>query len=293
MQAMNWDDLRFVLAVGRHRTLAAAGRAIAVAPTTVGRRILAIEAELGSRLFDRTGEGYLPTHTGQIAINHAEEFEGTALSLSRQVEGSDSRIEGPVRITALDAAFDGLIIPRLPNLLARHPGLELTFSSRLDLVDLSRREADIALRHSRPTHPDAVGRRLGRQAMGAYAARHLDIGPAPPLIGLPKDSGATSFSRFLRELFPDSPIVVRGNTEGHILSLTRAGIGIGLIDCFVGDADPLLRRVRPEPVEYYEVWAVVHVEMHKSPRVRAVMDFLSEVYREDAELLEGRRPRFP
>ena len=85
--------------------------------------------------------------------------------------------------------------------------------------------------------------------------------------------------------------MARGNTEGHILALTRAGIGIGLVDCFVGDADPLLRRVLPEPVDYYDVWAVVHVEMYKSLRVRAVMDFLTEVFAEEADLIEGRRPR--
>ncbi len=288
---MNWDDLRFVLEVGRRRTLAAAGRALGVDPTTVGRRIFAIEKELGSRLFDRTGDGYIATHAGQIAIAHAKDMENMSMSLSRQVDGSDKRIEGPVRLTALDAMFDALIIPKLPRLLKRHPGLVLTFSSSWDFLDLSRREADIALRVTEPTHPDAVGRRLGRQALGVYAALDLELVDAPPIIGLPRDNESTRFSGFLHELFPRSPIVARGNTEGHILALTRAGIGVGLVDCFVGDADPLLRRVLPEPVDHYDVWAVVHVEMHKSPRVRSVMDFLTEVYSEEADLIEGRRPQ--
>ena len=91
---MKWDDLKFVLEVGRNRTLAAAGRALGVDPTTVGRRILAIEKELNSRFFDRTGDGYIATHTGQIAIAHAEEMESMSMSLSLQVDGSDRRIEG-------------------------------------------------------------------------------------------------------------------------------------------------------------------------------------------------------
>ena len=214
-----------------------------------------------------------------------------SLSLSLQVDGSDKRIEGPVRVTALDAMFNAMIIPKLPRLLTRHPGLVLTFSSGWDVLDLSRREADIAVRVKKPTHPDAVSRRLGRLALGVYAALGLEVGDAPPMIGLPRDSKSTRFSKFLNELFPRSPIVARGNTEGHILALIRAGIGVGLVDCFVGDADPLLRRVLPEPVEYYDAWAVVHVEMHKSHRVRAVMDFLTEVFAEEADLFEGRRPR--
>ena len=214
-----------------------------------------------------------------------------SMSLSLQIDGSDKRIEGPVRVTALDAMFDALIIPKLPRLLTRHPGLVLTFSSGVEVLDLSRREADIAVRATKPTHPDAVGRRLGRLALAVYATLGLEVGDAPPVIGLPRDSKSTRFSNFLNEMFPRSPIVARGNTEGHILALTRAGIGIGLVDCFVGDADPLLRRVLPEPVDYYDVWAVVHVEMYKSRRARAVMDFLTEVYAEVADLIEGRRPR--
>ena len=288
---MNWDDLRFVLAVGRRQTLASAGRDIGVDPTTVGRRIVAIEAELGSRLFDRTSDGYFATHTGKIAIAHAEEIELKALALAQKIEGSDERVAGPVRLTALDGLIDTFIVPRLPRLLQRHPGLELTFSSNIKLLDLSRREADIAFRNSRPSHPDAVGRHLGLQAMAVYASRDFEIGDAPPLIGLPRDLDAINFSKLLGEHFPRSRIVARGNTEGHMLSLIRAGVGIGLLDCFAGDTDPRLRRVMSEPVALYDMWAVVHVEMRQAPRVRAVMDFLTEIYAEEADLIEGRKPR--
>lgn len=279
---MNWDDLR---------TLAAAGRALAVDPTTVGRRVLAIEAELGSRLFERTADGHLATHTGQIAIAHGETMERTAFSLSHQLEGSDARVAGPVRLTALDSMFDAMIIPKLPRLLARHPGLELTFCSGLALMDLSRREADIAIRSNKPKEPDAVGRKLGRLAVAFYAALGFGIGDRPPLIGLPGDRETTGFATFLPKFFPHSPMVARGNTEGHMLALVRAGIGVGLLDCFVGDASSALRRALPEPVMFHEMWAVVHVEMHKSPRVRAVMDFLTEIFAEDADLIAGNQPR--
>lgn len=286
---MNWDDLRFVLAVSRKRTLAAAGRDIGVDPTTVGRRIIAIEAELGSRLFDRTSDGFFATHTGAIAIAHAEAIELKALALVQEIEGSDTRVAGPVRITALDGLIDQFIIPRLPRLLKRYPGLELTFSSDTKLLDLSRREADIALRDSKPNHPDAVGRHLGRLATGVYASRDFERGDEPPVIGLSHNLDGTMPARLLRELFPGSRLAAHGNTEGHIHMLIRAGIGIGLVDCYAGDSDPSLQRFVPDPVAFYDLWAVAHVEMRQAPRVRAVVDFLTEVIAEEADLLEGRR----
>ncbi len=290
---MIWDDLRYVLAVGRQRTLAAAGRELGVDPTTVGRRIIAIETELGSRLFDRTSDGFFGTHTGAIAIAHAEAIEIKTLALAQSIEGSDIRVEGPVRITTLDGLIDRFIIPRLPRLLERHPGLELSFTSDIRILDLSRREADIAIRPARPSHPDAVGRQIGIWATGVYAAKAFVCAGEPPVIGLPHALDATAFAVQFAELFPHNRIIARGNTEGHVHSLVRAGLGIGLVDCFAGDADPALRRHAPEPVMVSEMWAIAHVEMWHAPRVRAVVDFLSEICAAEADLLAGRRPQLP
>ena len=102
-----------------------------------------------------------------------------------------------------------------------------------------------------------------------------------------------SFSRMQRDLSPRGRIAARGNSEGHILALTRAGIGIGILDCFVGDSDPSLRRVLSDPVAAQIVWAESHVLMARAPRVRAVIDFLGEVFARDSNLLQGHRPPRP
>lgn len=290
MQVMNWDDLRFALAVGRSGTLAAAARSLGVDATTVGRRIAAIEADLGARLFDRLAAGYLPTDAGHRALEQAAEVERATIALRQQVEGRDERVEGPVRLTGLDGIFDRLIIPRLPSLLSRHPGLEVTFASNLGFLDLSRHEADIALRSREPEHPDSVGRRLGRMAQAAYAATTLEVGEAPPLILLSREYDGSGFTRSFRNRFPHGRVVARGNCESHMIALTRAGVGIGVLDCFVGDSDPGLRRVQSEPVATQDLWAEVHVAMARSPRIRAVIDFLGEIFREAAALLAGQRP---
>ena len=213
------------------------------------------------------------------------------MALEQEIEGSDSRVEGPVRITALDGLIDNFIIPRLPRLLQKYPLLELTFISDMRLFDLSRREADVFIRSSKPSHPDAVGRYLGRQATAFYAARDIEFGDPPPIISLPRTYDETVFGRLPSEYFPRGRIVARASTEGHGLSLIRSGVGIGLADCFIGDIDRSIRRALPEPVATYDMWAIVHVEMRQAPRVRAVMDFFSEIYKEEADLIEGRRPR--
>lgn len=284
---MNWNDLRIVLALGRSGTLAGAARALEIDATTVGRRVAMVEADLGARLFERVSSGYAPTDAGHRAIAHAEHIERATLALQNEVEGSDHRVEGRVRLTGLDAIFDLLIIPRLPRLLARHPGLELTFASNLDFMDLSRREADIALRSREPRHPDSVGRKLGRLAQAVYAAKRMEIGDRPPLIGLPSEYDSSEFARVVSDHFPTGRVVARGNSESHIRSLIKAGVGIGVLDCFAGDRDPELRRVVKEPVWTQAAWAEIHVAMAKAPRIRAVTDFLRDVFAEESELLAG------
>ncbi len=285
---MNWDDLRFVLAVARGLTLAVAARALQADPTTVGRRILAIEAGLGARLFHRTGDGYLPTPAGQLAIARAEEMEALTLSLARAVEGSDALAEGPVRLTAPEVLLDWFIIPQWPDLLHLYPGLELTFCPAAARPRLSRREAEMAVWPGRPVDPDLIGQRLGRVAVAAYGARGIDFPPEPPVFAPPRGRALSGADLHRQRLFPGSPVIARAETDGHVLSLVRTGLGVGLIDCFAGDADPGLRRVRPEPLDQYELWVTAHADMHKDPRVRAVTDFLSAIFNANRDLLEGR-----
>ena len=287
MQAMNWDDLRIVLAVSRTGTLAGAARMLLVDATTVGRRIASIEEVLGARLFDRLSSGYTPTDVGHRAIVRAETVESEMHSLRNEIEGTDKRIAGRVRLTGLDAIFDHLIIPRLPRLLDLHPGLEITFSSNLDFVDLSRREADIALRSREAQHPASVGRKLGRLAQAAYAATGFEPGDRPPLIGLPREYEGAEFSRLLLDHFPNGHFAARGSSEGHIRALVKAGVGIGVLDCFAGDRDPGLTRVVTDPVWTQTAWAEIHVAMVRAPRIRAVTDFLRDVFAEEADLLAG------
>jgi len=260
---MNWDDLRFVLALGRARTLSRAARDLRVDATTVGRRLAAIEERLGTRLFDRTPEGFEATRPGQLVQKRAREMEVQSLAVEREVKGMDARPTGLVTIAALDLLIDEFIIPRLPALRNLHPELVVSVVSGLGLADLTRQEADLAVRSAEPNHPDLIGQPLGVQAVGIYQARGFTWTGAAPLIGGPEAFDETTFMRSIIALFPKHRIVARASSEGHLRNLVRAGIGLGALDCFAADCAPDLERALPAPFLRVPMWLVTHVDSHR------------------------------
>ena len=274
---MDWDDLKFVLALNRTGTLVGAGRLLNVNTSTVGRRIVALEKALGTRLYQRRAGGYHATPAARRVVACAEEMELQANALERQLAGSDARLEGNVRITALDNFLDRLVVPALPAFLGTHPGLELTLESDLRLFELARGEADIAVRTSEPDQPEMVVRRLGPLATAFYQACGAMWTDDLPLIGLPDMPANAHFNDYLLKQVPKGRIVARANTESRMTELVRLGIGIGYIDCFVGELDPGLERLPGLGLSESTLYAVLHVEMRRSPRVRAVLDFLTEL----------------
>ncbi len=275
---MNWDDFRFVLAVGRARTLARAARELRVDPTTVGRRLATIEEALGTRLFDRTPDGFEATAPGELVQKRAREMEVQSLAVVREVKGMDARPAGLVTIAALDLLIDEFVIPRLPALRRLHPDLVISVVSGLGLADLARQEADLAIRATEPKHPDLIGQSLGVQAVGVYKARGFTWTGAAPLIGGPEAFDNTSFMKALFALFPEYRIVARASSEGHLRNLIRVGIGLGALDCFAADGVSDLERALPDPFLREHMWLVTHVDSHRSARVRAVSRFLIDEY---------------
>jgi len=277
MQSMQWDDLKFVLALHRSGTLVGAGKLLHVNASTVSRRILALERSLDTRLFDRIGGGYRATQATQRVVACAEEMELQANALQLQVQGIDNRIEGSVRITALDNFLDRLVVPALPRFLQRHPGVVITLESDLRLFELSRGEADIAVRSVKPVQPEMVARPLGILATAFYQLRGRTWPDHLPLIGLPDQPQNAHFNERLLAQVPKGRIVARVNTEARITDMVKRGIGIGFIDCFVGELEPELEWLPGFGLSESPLWAVTHVEMRRSARVLAVLDFLVDV----------------
>ena len=286
MQAMfDWDDVRYFLTLQRHATLAAAGAALTLDPTTVGRRLMKLEDELGARLFDRTPNGYVLTDAGHRLLPRAERIEREALGVERDVAGEDQKLEGVVRLTATEMLTTRFIAPQLRRFRERYPEIQLELQcTNLD-VNLARREADIALRLARPTQEDLIIKRLSFIHLGLYAS--LDY---VDRFGLPKESLAghhlilfANTRPFRREndwieaRMDGARVALRSDSVSATYSATVAGTGIGLLPCLVADHDRHLIRVplegAPEP---RQIWQAVHKDLRDSARIRAVLDFLGK-----------------
>jgi DNA-binding transcriptional LysR family regulator len=298
---MNWDDLRFVLVLSKAGALARAARALSVDHTTVGRRIEAAEAALGVRLFTRTASGYVPTAEAERLLGPMRQVEEAALAVERAAAADRDSLTGTVRVTSPETFGISYLAPRLAALGLRHPGLTLDLVPSGEVLDLGRRQAEIAVRFFRSRHENLVLRRAGDVAHGFYAtpeylARRPVRGPADlreqRILSAPLDPDALE-TRWLKRLGVSVQPSFVSLLSLALLGAARASAGLAILPRYLGDAEPRLRHV-PMPDEPTEpIWLTVHRDLKKTPRVRAVLDFLLESLEEDAELLTGNRRALP
>jgi DNA-binding transcriptional LysR family regulator len=291
MQKLRWDDARVLLALLQARSLSGAGARLGVNASTVSRRLEALEAALGAHLFDRTPDGVLATAAAEALGPHAEAMERAANGLALAAQGREVAPEGEVRLTAPPGLVEFLLAPALPRLLRRHPGLRLHVDASVGYADLTRREADLALRMARPTTGDLVVKRLGELgggvfAAGAYAA---ELGTLRRLeqarwITWGDDLAHLLAARVVAERVPAAQIVLRTSHMGAQLGAARAGVGAVLADpqsahragLVEVPLAPALRRALP-PMRGGELWLAVHRALRELPRIAAVWSFLEEM----------------
>lgn len=296
-QMFDWNQLRILLAISRHRSLSGAARELSVEHTTIGRRLAQLEKSLQVRLFDRTPEGYMPTPACEKVLTRARAIELEALALEREASGGDVRISGSVRISALDACVTDFIMPAIPALHMKYPELEVIASSEIRVVDLSRREADIAIRYERPKASNLVVRRLSDTASTLYASRDYVRaygGLDDPtqlaghrLVGLVPEYRFASEELYLQQHTGGAGVVTRVDSQLTLRAAVRSGVGIGILECYLADSDPDLVRVWPEPVLQDTWWLVVHKDLRQTARIRAVMDFLVKLADDQSGKLHG------
>lgn len=284
---LDWNHLQFLLAIARSRSLSGAARTLSVEHSTVGRRLATIERALHARLFDRTPDGYMATAAGEIVISHAQAIEEHALSLEREVLGRDARVSGTVRLTALDACIDDFILPNLAGLRQQHPDLMIVAASEMQMVNLARREADIAIRYVPPKAPNLVVRKLAEVGSALYASRDyvrrrgkLKAATAldgHELIGLVPEFSMATEEQWLVEHGRRGRVVLRVASQQTMKAAIRAGVGIGIIECQSADRDPNLLRIWEEPLFTDTWWTVVHGDLARAARIRAVMKFLVDL----------------
>ncbi|AZL73881.1 LysR family transcriptional regulator [Pseudomonas oryziphila] len=286
---MNWDDARMLLALSRERTLRRAARVLRVDQATVGRRVAALEADLGSTLFLRTPVGYQLTASGELAAELAQQMERAALELAARLQGTDNELAGEVRIATTDSLACDFVLPALAQLQQSHPQIRVILASGSELVNLSQRETDIAIRNLRPDNPDLVLRKLASWSLGLFASDSYVQRCGEPGEG----EGFNGHELVVYEPYwrgNPSPTLVDepiGQARvalavGSNLMLRRAiasGLGIGEIPIELGERDGLRRlwptRARRKP---YEVWLVTHQDLRHTARVRVVIEALVRAF---------------
>jgi DNA-binding transcriptional LysR family regulator len=293
---MDWNDLRYFLALCREGTLAGAARALKVRHSTVGRRIGELEAALGVNLFTRSQDGFVLTEAGAEMVRPAEEAERIFDAIARRMAGKDDRLEGVVRL-AVSEAFSGFVVRRLAELHARYPGLIVEILSSNTRVDLERGEADLALRIAETTQPDLVCRHAGNANWSLYASENYVKRKGP--VASPSDLAGHDVIAFddtmagvpgalwINEHAAGANVILRGNSIIAVLNACLIGMGLAVLPCFLADAESHLRRLTGEVLGSREIWLVFHPEIGKIARVRRVIDFVAEIIRDNAPALLG------
>jgi DNA-binding transcriptional LysR family regulator len=298
----DWNEPRLVLAVQRAGSLTAAAGALGIDHSTAFRRLNALERKLGVRLFERLpGGSYLATAAGERMAAAAERMEDETLSLGRDIAGRDHRLSGRLRVTSSETLAFSRLTRHLAAFRQAHPGIvvELVIDNRV--LNLSRREADIALRPVRPREGDLWGRKLADVAWMLYASPVLlraTGGPLSraeevdrrPLIGWEEHIGGIMAADWLGRAAPHAAFVYRTSSLVNQLVAARAGIGIALLPCYLGDGHRDLVRALADPIPELaaELWIVTHADLKATARVRAFFDIVGDGLSRERGVFEGK-----
>jgi molybdate transport repressor ModE-like protein len=287
-------DLATLLAIAREGSLAGAARRLRVNHSTVFRRLGAIEARLGTRLFERQGGSYVTTAAGEDLLRTAERVEAEVEALERRLSGQDLRLTGSLRMTAPDDLAEVLVMPLIADFRRKYPEitLELVLDNRM--LNLTRREADIALRPTRQPPETLAGRRVATLASAVYASADRKppkdlAGPDERWIAWEEGAGPPNAARWLAAHVDRHAVAYRSNSMLNQASAARNGLGLAILPCFLGDSDARLQRVTaPLDDLTTELWLLTHPDLQRTARIRALLDLLYDSLHGRSDLFEGK-----
>jgi DNA-binding transcriptional LysR family regulator len=286
---LDWEDLRYFVALARHGTLSATARDLRVNHATVARRVASLEAALGRPMFDRRADGYALTADGKAVLDEARAMDEAAFSVLRRLDAGPQLI-GLLRLAVGRVLAERFLIDRLRAFHGRYPAIELEVIGGSRVVSLARREADLALRYGSPKDSDLIARRVATIGFGLFASlayrAGLDAGAAPAFIGFDDESDFIAEAAWLAQQFGERRFSFRTNSQTTQAAAARAGFGVALLPSYLAAADPDLVPVSltgrlPER----EVWLVIRRDLRNVPRVRALTDYLVEVFRREQRFL--------
>jgi DNA-binding transcriptional LysR family regulator len=292
---LDWNDLRYFLAIARAGSLAAAARELGVDHTTVGRRLAALEATLGARLFTRGPTGLTLTEAGADVLPSVEAIAQQVDAVARRATGGDTRVQGKVRLSVADS-LTGYFVPILSQLQVQHPDLMVEILSANRLLDIRRGEADLAVRFGEAGDPDLVARKIGLVGWSIYAAPAYLARKGRPdpmnlaghdVVGIEEILPHTPAAQWLARHAAEVRVVMRGNTISAVVEATVAGMGLAPLPCFAADKEPGLTRLFPQLIGARDILLVGHPDLVRAARMRVTMDFIAAAFARDRAAWAG------
>ena len=292
--SLNWNDLQIFLAIARNGSLTRAAVHLNVSQPTVSRRLAAMENLLGTKLFDRSPQGYELSGPGAEIYDTANRVGEEISDIQRRLAGHDRKLTGPISITCTEVMSNQYLAPHLSRFAAENPGIDLNINCTFTNLSLSRGEADIAIRNTNQPPETLIGRRLVKVATAIYAARgNHDYRPDKPedwsWIGWRDDA----YTRLLiTSHFPNAKIRHRVDDMQTMRAMARHGLGVVALPCYLADQDPGLIRIKPDPIlkGALDAWILRHPDVRQVTRLRLVTEFLADTIMIDRDLFEGERP---
>ncbi len=290
---MNWDDLKYFLAVARHGSVRAAATALDVNHATVSRRIRQFEDSLGERLFERTGTGYEKTQYAEEIYEEAMFLEERLNSVSRKIAGKNKQLKGDIRITLPEGFAASLFINDFAEFGRLHKNIELEILDSARTFNLANREADVAFRICKEPPEHLIGRKVANIHRACYySAQHADDISDPDWENKANwISWSDKFRRPIGQIARDYPKFTPRHKMMSVLMQTaacKAGMGVAILPCFFADSDPDLVRVPPYTSEAkYELWLLYHPDLRSSAKIQSFVQFIYKKMEMHKPLMEG------
>ncbi|MDF2367527.1 MAG: LysR family transcriptional regulator [Sneathiella sp.] len=286
------------MAVAETGSLSAAARQLSVSQPTVGRQIAELEKRLETRLFERASHGYLLTSAGQQIREKIKAVSVDLDGIAQVISGLDKSLSGLIRISATEGFGSYWLTPKLSQFQARHPSIQFDLMLDISVVDLRRREADVAIRLANPRVSDLVGRQVGRTGFGLYGAKsYLEKRGAPTsmadlashdFIGWHSGRDSLPFSAALEKIAPPENIKFRCDTVAAQIVAVQSGIGLFVAPHYLVPRDDQVVRLLPAEIDLkFDIWLLTHRDLVNAGRVRTLLDFLYEHFRNDRHFLLG------
>jgi DNA-binding transcriptional LysR family regulator len=273
---MDWDDLKLALTVAERGSLVRAGRSLGIAHTTVARRLAQLERDVGGALFERDGKKLAPTAKARALLLAATEFDRRLTKLADEPGGADSALEGLVTVTTVEL-LAGFLAEQTLSLRGLHPALALRVRVGADLLDLAKREADIAVRVNPSVSSDLVGRRVAHANFAIYGVRKGESWQHATWVCFDDDLKTNPQARWEAKHVEASRIALRTSSRGAFVAAVRAGVGVGILPCAYADADArFVKHSDVLPSLRVPVWVLMHRSASQTRKIRVVADFLTD-----------------